>query len=238
MKSDFSPAYVLHCRPYRETSLLVDALSSEEGRISLVARGAKRKNSDLSGLLQPGQRLLLSWSGKGDLLTLTGAEADKPVTRFSQQRLLPVFYLNELVVRLLHRHEPHPDLFEAYDKSLRSLADDSVPEQLTIRKFEKRLLRAIGYGPVFDHDVDTGDPVEPGQQYYYQADRGPTGTRPPHGDFINISGATLIGMLEESLTTSATRREAKRLMRYLLQKHLGDKPLASRALYRSYLDIP
>lgn len=238
MKTDFSPAYILHRRSYRETSLLLDVLSRDAGRISLIAKGAKREKSSLAGLLQPCQRLLLSWSGNSELMTLTGAEADKPFLQIGQKRLIPAFYLNELVVRLLHRHESHPELFVAYDKALAALADEIRPEQGTIRKFEKRLLQAIGYGPVFDHDVDTGKPVESGRDYFYQADHGPVSVRPSHADFIKINGTTLIGMKEDALNTDFSLREAKRLMRYLLQKHLGDKPLASRDLYKSYMNVP
>lgn len=238
MRTELTPAYILHRRSYRETSLLLDVLSRDEGRISLVAKGAKREKSAMAGFLQPCQRLLLSWSGTSDLMTLTGAETDKPLIHISQQRLIPAFYINELVVRLLHRHESHPELFEAYDRTLTALGDESLPEQGTIRKFEKQLLQAIGYGPVFDHDVNTGKAVQSGRYYFYQADRGPVTDRPQRGDFIRINGTTLIGMKEDALNTEASRREAKRLMRYLLQKHLGDKPLASRALYQSYLNIP
>jgi len=238
MRTDFTPAYILHRRSYRETSLLLDVISRDAGRISLIAKGAKREKSPMAGLLQPCQRLLLCWSGKSELMTLTGAEADRPFIQIGQKRLLPAFYLNELVVRLLHQHESHPELFEAYDRTLAALADETLPEQGTIRRFEKQLLQAIGYGPVFDHDVNTGESIESGRDYFYQADHGPVSVRPPHGDFIKVNGTTLIGMKEDALNTDASLREAKRLMRYLLQKHLGDKPLASRELYQSYLNVP
>ena len=236
MKADLNPAFILHRRPYRETSYLLDIFSREYGRISLVAKGIRKKGSAKAGLLQPYQRLLLSWSGKTDLMNLVNAEPDKNAYNLKNEKLLTGFYINELITRILHRHEAHPDLFDSYDEILQQLSEGITDARCLIRIFEKRLLEATGYGLVLDRDVDTGKPVEPDTFYYYQAEHGPSVREPGTRDFQKISGRTLIELNHERILTTEVMQEAKLLMRYVLHKHLGARPLASRSLYKSYLD--
>lgn len=237
MKIGLHPAYVLHYRPYRETSLLLDVFSRDHGRVSLVAKGAKRKRGDAALLLQPYQRVLLSWSGKSELMTLTGVEPDGPTEILAQDRLIAAFYINELVMRLLHQHEAHSELFVIYDKTLKALANRTSEPQASIRIFEKCLLQALGYGLVLDHDVETGIKIDSRENYYYMAERGPSRNPPAHDDHVQISGQTLIALQQEVLVQPGVLQESKKLMRYILRRHLGPKPLASKALYASYLGI-
>jgi len=237
MKAGLNPAYVLHYRPYRETSLLLDAFSRDYGRVGLIAKGAKRKGSGASLLLQPYQRLLLAWSGNSELMTLTRVELDGPAHIPEQDRLIGAFYINELVMRLLHQHEAHPELFDIYDMTISALALKDSEQQAVIRIFEKRLLQALGYGLVLDHDVETGMIIDVDLDYYYLAERGPVRTAPENSDHARISGLTLFSLLHEDLTRRNVLHESKRLMRHILQKHLGRKPLASRALYASYMNM-
>ena len=237
MKAGLHPAYVLHYRPYRETSMLLEAFSRDYGRVSLIAKGAKQKRNGAALLLQPYQRLLLSWSGKSELMTLTGVEPDSPMNILGQDRLIAAFYINELVIRLLHQHEAHPELFAIYDATLNALALKENAQEAIIRVFEKRLLQALGYGLVLDHDVETGMKIDGNLDYYYLAERGPARNIPTDSDHVKISGLTLLSLLREDLTHRNVLHESKMLMRYILQKLLGQKPLASRALYVSYQNM-
>ena len=237
MKAGLHPAYVLHYRPYRETSMLLDVFSRDHGRVGLVAKGAKQKRNNISLLLQPYQKLLMSWSGRGELMTLNQVELDRPASIPEEDRLISAFYINELIIRLLHQHEAHPELFMVYDATLGDLAIKEKEQQAIIRIFEKRLLQSLGYGLVLDHDVETGIPVDDSRDYYYQAERGPVTNIPSDMDFVRVSGTTLNALAHESLTDRNALDESKKLMRYILQKHLGQKPLASRSLYASYVGI-
>ena len=236
MKTELSPAYVLHRRSYRETSQLLDVFSREHGRVSLVAKGVRKKNSTRTEILQPFQPVLLAWSGKHELMNLTDAETDGPCYNLTGERLLTGFYLNELVIRLLHQGEAHTELFDAYDRSLYDLSRGEIPAPITIRLFEKSILESTGYGLILDHDSDTGAGIEDSTTYFYQADRGASRHRPAGRDFVEISGRTLIDLADGNLHDKRSLNQCKILMRYILQKHIGNKPLASRILYRSYLD--
>ncbi len=183
------PGYVLHHWPYRDTSLLVEILTRDYGRIGLVARGAKRSRSRIYGVLQPFIPLIVSWTGRGDLGTLTAAETYGPMASLGGRGMMNGFYVNELLVRLLHRHDPHPKLFEAYIEVLLRLEDltgDNISgpgldsetvmnllEQRALRIFEKNLLRELGYGLVLDHDVVTGQPICQDARYDYHIEKGP-----------------------------------------------------------------
>ena len=236
MRVELNPSFILHRRPYRETSLLLDVFSRDYGRFNMVARGVRRKGNKQAELIQPYQCLQLAWSGKGELMTLTNAEPDKPPYVLAGQNLLAGFYVNELLVRMLHLHEAHPELFEIYEKSLSRLATKNMEQQAVIRLFEKHLLYNTGYGLVLDHDVILKTAIDAETEYFYQADRGPSVTRPAANDFIKLSGKTLIALCHEELDDEITLRETKLLMRYILNRHLGARPLASRELYKSYLE--
>ena len=238
MRVELHPCYVLHGRPYRETSLLLDVFSRLHGRLGLIAKGVRKQRGDKRALLQPGRKINLAWTARRELGTLTQAEAASderaPVTA-----ALSMFYVNELLVRLLHRNEPHPELFDSYCEAMDNLAEGQG-EQAALRVFEKRLLQCLGYGLALETDVD-GNPVQPGARYQYLLERGPTPVVAAHCDGIGISGRTLLALAGEDLGVPASHcaivlGEAKQLMRAALGRLLGDKPLRSRALYRSHLD--
>lgn len=236
MKTALTPSFVLHTRPYRETSLLIDLFSREHGRVSLVARGVRKKNSSRYSLLQPYQRLLVAWSGKSELMTLTDVELDMRPYNLTSRRVIAGFYLNELLARLLHQGDPHADLFDMYDRTLAELDCNESNEALAIRLFEKKILEAIGYGLTLDIDVGTGEVIQPGISYYYRADKGASRQRPEKTDYMEVSGDMLMALKQESFSNENLLRECKIFMRYLLQKHIGNKPLASRKLFASYIE--
>ena len=231
MRYTLQPSYVLHQRPYRETSLLLEIFSLEHGRLGLVARGARRGKSGWRALLQAFRPLLLSWSGRGELCSLVGAEPGDPMPQLQGHALLSAFYVNELLMRLLHRHEPHPELYQAYQCALVSLAGHGEAEQI-LRIFEKRLLEAIGYGLILDTDVASGQPVLPGRKYVYGVEQGPSSAPLGSQGGVLLDGETLVALERERLDSPEIRVQAKALMRYVLAVYLGDKPLASRELFR------
>lgn len=228
------PCYVLHQRPYRETSLLIEVLSRDHGRLTLIAKGARRQRSPQRPLLQPLRRLNLAWTLRSELGTLTQAEAADAVPAMSADGILSAFYLNELLMRLLHRHEPHPDLFSAYASILAALSEPAGAEA-ALRVFEKRLLLGLGYGLVLDHDVESGAALVSESHYFYDLERGPTKTPRPGAQTIPISGVTLNALNRECLEGELQLSEAKKLMRTVLGLHLGAKPLSSRELYRKFI---
>ena len=167
-----APGYVLHTRPWRETSLVVEAFTGEHGRLGLVARGVRQSRSRFRGLLLPFRLLLLSWSGRGELPTLTGADTEGPVRALRGRALFSGFYLNELLLKLLPRNDAHPELFEDYGRAIDELGGSGILDGV-LRTFEKGLLDALGYGPTLDRAADTGDPIFPDRRYRYVPERGP-----------------------------------------------------------------
>jgi len=173
MKVSLNPCYILHQRPYRETSLILDVFSHDYGKLSLVARGARKGRNSQRPIMQPNQKLNIAWVIRGDMGTLTSIEAVGKNYNLAGRELLAAFYVNELLIRLLHKHEPYPELYGAYETALQHLGG-CKNEQVVLRVFEKRLLETLGYGLVLDHDVISGKAIEAGAVYYYHADSGPT----------------------------------------------------------------
>lgn len=219
------PAWVLHRRPYRDTSEIADLFTSEHGRVAVVARGARARGRRRF-LLEPFLPLFVSWSGRGELRTLVAAEARGGLASAAGQHLLSMFYLNELLLRLLRKHDPHPETFADYEQALRALAA-GMDEAPTLRYFECRLLGAMGYGLHLSVDVD-GRPVEPGQTYEYQLEAGPVAVSPGHVRGIVIAGRSLLELDRESLQDPAALRQVRRLLQASLALYLGERPLKSR----------
>ena len=229
MRETLAPAYVLHRRPFSETSLILETFTRDHGRVGLLAKGARRAKSRWSGLLEPFQRVALSWSGRGELPSLTSVEVSHTSRRLVGREVIAGLYLNELLMRLTVRHDAHPELFEHYGGALAGLSG-GVSEEAALRLFEKRLLDSIGYGLVTQYEADTGEAIVANAEYHYVRELGPskgsvTGCR--------VSGEVLLALESEDLTGAEQLRQAKRLMRFLLAPHLGDKPLHTRALYET-----
>ena len=235
------PAYVLHRRPYRDSSLLLDVFTPEFGRVGLVARGARQAKSRGQAVLQAFQPLLLSWSGGGELASLAAVESGGPPRWLSGPALMSGLYLNELLARLLHRHDPHPDLYAAYQSALAALAPAADLEPV-LRIFEKRLLGELGYGLVLEHEADSGRPVEADRLYAYHLGAGPvrcdSEERAMPAPALLIRGDSLLALARECLDQATRLREAKRLMRAALAAHLGGRPLASRRLFTRQAEPP
>lgn len=223
---DFQRAYLLHSRPYRETSLLLDVFSIEQGLLSLVARGARAAKSRARGCLQLFTPLLISWMGRGDLLSLTHVETAGLSWFAYGKPALTGFYVNELLVRLLHRHDPHPELFALYERTLHQLGEDKVREECALRLFEQELLSALGYGFALDCD-EYGEALRPELAYQFVAERGLV-----RSEFSSaLKGEHLLLAAQQDFSREDVRLSAKRLMRVVFYHYLGGKPLASRALF-------
>lgn len=222
------PGFVLHSYPYKETSLIVDVFSRDYGRVALIAKGAKRPHSKLRGVLQTFQPLSISWSGKAEVRTLTAAEWIGGLLPLEKSALLCGFYLNELLVKLLARDDPHPALFDHYITTLNQLAHDE-PAPIVLRKFERALLRETGVGGNFAVCTTTGSPIEQAEIYVVDPERGP---RLPHpaDTAPRVSGKTLLDMEREDYSDSITQMQSKFLMRFLLAHHLSGAPLNTRQI--------
>ncbi|SFW13315.1 DNA repair protein RecO [Nitrosovibrio sp. Nv17] len=223
------PAYVLHAYPYRETSLVVEAFTRDCGRIPLLAKGARRPGSALRGLLRGFQPLLLTWGGKSELHTLYKAEWQGGQPPLQGSGLICGFYLNELLVRLLHRHDPHEQLFMYYGEALAELGAGSDPAPI-LRSFEQRMLRELGYALTLDRDIASGGPTRPDAEYRYEIERGPVAWDDLPLAGPKVSGKTLLDMERGNYTDTATRQQSRVLMRYILNHYLGDRPLHTRQL--------
>lgn len=233
-KASLQPAYVLHSRPYRDTSLLLEVLTPEFGRVGLIARGARGPKSKIRALLQPFRGLLVSWTGRGELYTLSGVEEVTPTRSLHGDGLASGFYLNELLMRLTERHDPHPRTFGGYVRAIESLAvDASGPRAL--RLFEKYLLEDLGYGLLLDHDAVTLEAIEADQLYCYEIERGPIAAQTCAGGVV-MRGHSLISLHNDELEDLNSLQEAKRLMRSVLGWYLGALPLRSREMVYAAVD--
>lgn len=229
MRVDLHPAFVLHQRAYRESSALLEVLSSAHGRVGLVARGARARGPAWRANLQPLRPLLVAWSGRGELGTLTGLEADGPALVPAGRHLLSGLYMNELLVRLLPRHDPCARLYACYERSLHALAAAQAAAPV-LRLFEKELLETLGYGLLLERDVHSGAPIAAQERYHYHAELGPSRSANAAAASVTVTGRTLLGLARGRLEDAETLREARTLMRFLLQPHLGPRPLHTREL--------
>jgi len=232
---DAQPAFVLHTYPYLETSLIVEAYARDQGRIALVARGARRPKSSLRGVLLPFQPLLVAWTGKKDLRTLTRAEWRGAYAPLKGRPLICGFYLNELLLKLLARDDPHEELFAVYERTLDALAAGAEPSAL-LRCFEIALLRELGYAMILDRDVERDEPVARERSYVYVVERGPMAVSAARSG-VELSGQTLIDMQSGSFSSVATQQESRTLMRALISHYLGNQVLHTRQLLRDLQDL-
>lgn len=227
-------AYVLHRYPYQESSLIIELFTLAEGRVGAVARGARRPKSQFARL-QPWQPYLVSWRGRGDLVTLTGAEDSGTLVQLRGIAVACGFYLNELLIRLLQRWDPYPGLYAAYQGALEALAAGEAPDWV-LRRFEYRLLQEIGFGFDLSACMQCGRPLEAdGASWVYLPEQGLICAEHAGKGVATCSRAALI-----SLQGGGERPEApdKRVIKQWLQgalaTHLGGKPLQSQALLQVY----
>ena len=220
------PAYILHHRPFRDSSQILDILSEDHGKLALVARGSRGAKSRLKGILRPFMPLSLSWVQRSDLGTLTGAEVRGAPLRLVGDALLSGYYVNELLLYLLHRHDPQPAVFSVYEKTIQALAaTDNVA--FCLRQFEIELLRQLGYAMNFDHEFGSSDPLQAAQHYEYRFEQGPVAVQRDNGPMV-FTGAELTAIGEQKFDDPQILKLAGRLLREVIGFHLDGKELKSR----------
>jgi DNA repair protein RecO (recombination protein O) len=229
------PAYVLHHRPYRDTSRILELFTRDHGRISVFARGARaarKTGASLISTLQPFNRLLVSWTARSEAGQLTGAEFDGAVSAIPPDRLVSAFYLNELLLKLFTRHDSHPDVFALYAQTIESLKRDTHPLR-ALRLFEKRLLDAIGYGLALQQEFASGAPIEPAAAYYYRLEQGAVRIQGVAESGVVFSGEVLLALAREDLDDPATCGAVRPLLRSALDRCLEGRELRTRQVMRA-----
>ncbi|MGN8157143.1 DNA repair protein RecO [Salinisphaera sp. SWV1] len=225
MRVDLTPALVLHRRPWRDTSLIVEAFSREHGRVGAIAKGARRARSRWRGLLEPLSAVALSWSGRGELYTLTGVEYMRGYV-LSGHALMGGLYAAELVMRLTARDDPHPRIHDSLAALLDAMGE-GAPAIVGLRFFERDLLEELGYGLNLVATGD-GDPVVAEADYAWHPEQGlRRGPARAAANEIAVGGRTLIGLLHGRLPDREAVRQARHLMQAALAPHIGAKPLKS-----------
>lgn len=234
MRVQDQPAYILHHRPFRDTSQIIDIISRDYGRISLVSRGSRAPKSRIKSILQSFTPLLLSWSGKGEMPTLVSAETQASKIKPLTGKALPsAFYVNEVLIKLVHKHDENADIYYLYESIIQLLANGRDIEPV-LRMFEKNLLELLGFGLNLLTNADSGKPVLADREYAYYLEFGPVELVSVNDDsFITkLSGASLIDLFNNSLESEQSLKDAKRLMRSILNYYLQGKPIKSRELFR------
>lgn len=239
---DGQSAYILHSHPYSETSLVLDVFSRDHGRLPLLARGARRPRSALRGILQAFQPVELGWFGGGEVRTLARAEWIGGLPLLDGTGLMLGYYLNELLLKLLPREDAHAALFEAYAATLRALAAEAGGSSSAahLRRFEKSLLRELGYGLSLEFDVSNGAPLEPEKTYHYRIERGPIEAFGDDEGFVDAQifhGKTLLDLACDDLDDPRTLAESKALMRMLINHHLAGHSLQSRRVFMELQEL-
>ena len=227
MNVSLQAAYVLHRRPYSDSSLLVELFSLGQGRQPVVARGARKASKRGRPPLQPFLPIWAAWRGRGEVATLTGAEPRAAPLDLEGERLFCGMYLNELVMKLTPRGEPLEGLFQLYEQTLGRLGRDGALAPV-LRTFELAMLEELGYGMLLTHSADD-HPVSPDAWYEYAPDQGPRPVADPGP--VAVRGATLLAMAERDFSDPEVRRQALRVMRRTIDHHLDHKALKSRELF-------
>jgi DNA repair protein RecO (recombination protein O) len=219
----------LHQYAYRDTSRIVEIFTADQGRLTLFARGLASARSPLKGVLRPFQRLLISWTQRSEAGQLVQAEVDGEITRLATDRLMSGFYLNELLLKLTERGDPHPEIFLSYASCITALAGGAAQEA-ALRRFEKRLLEDLGYGLELAHTA-SGERLDPQGYYRIAPQRGPIAcvAEAPGA----VYGRSLEDLRAESFEDPRTLKDAKRVLRTALDACLDGRPLKTREILRA-----
>lgn len=224
------PAYVLHRRAYRETSFLVELFTPEYGRLTVVARGVRKAKSSSAGLLQPFTPLLVSWTGKGELMTLSHVEANGIMKSLNGECLFAGFYLNELLMGLLQKWDAHARLYSIYEKTIVTLQADML-EHKALRLFEISLLKELGYGLLPTSHSSLHNTFSPDKFYRFLPEMGFILSEINEAKSNIFSGNSLIAIGKEDWQNEEVLQDAKRLIRFVLAPLLGTRQIHSRKLF-------
>ena len=239
------PAFLLHHYPWRDTSRILELLTRSHGRVSVIARGSRQSAAASGGVLQAFTACLVSWSARGEMGYLTGAErayssatSSAPAGEVARsagegsalrgERLMSGFYANELLLKLLQRNDPHPALFAAYATLLERLHAPVEDASRALRIFEKRLLDELGWGLNLEHEAASGAPLEPGRSYRYGLEGGAEPLDGVAEGTLIFCGASLLSLARERLDDPRSLADARRLLRAALDRLLDGRPLRTR----------
>jgi DNA repair protein RecO (recombination protein O) len=227
---ELTPGYILHHRPWRDTSRILEVLTREHGRLTLFAHAVRGPAARLAPVLQPFWPLLLSWSGRGEAPPLRHAERADDAGPLPPACVMAAFYLNELLLKLTTRHDPLPALFDHYHATLGRLRAGG-PLEPALRLFEKHLLELVGFGLELESEAQGGVPLEADGYYQFRPSQGLV--RAAAHDAGALAGASLIGLRQERLSGTRALEDARRLLHAALGACLEGRPLATRAVARS-----
>jgi len=227
---DGEPAWLLHYRPFRDTSLILDLMTREHGRLSVVARGSRSAKSRLRGILRPFLPLVVSWTGRAELGTLTGADIDGPPVRLVGDALMSGYYMNELLLKLVPRHDPQPEIFDAYAATIRMLRSETGVAR-RLREFELELLRLLGYEVDLERDGASHAVLEPDTLYEYRAEQGAVPVSAREGAMV-FTGAELLAIARRDFDRLEVLSSAARLLRGVIAYHLDGRELLTRRVLR------
>ena len=229
MRVQQQPGYVLHHRPFRDSSQILDVLTRDHGKIAVVARGSRGSRSRLAGVLRPFLPLRVSWVAKSDLGTLTGAEASGRPADLRGDALLSAYYVNELILHFLHRHDAQPEVFVLYADVIPALVGGDVAP--TLRNFELEFLGLLGYAVNLEYEASSHVDIEASRYYDYRVEEGPVPVSRSDGPLI-FQGSTLQSIAARCFDDADVLDAAGRLLRAVLRHHLGGKELQSRKVLR------
>ena len=231
MRVSKEPSFVIRTTPFSESSLIVDVFSRKYGRLNLLAKGARRKKSRFRGNLQKFCLLQMSWAGRGKVPTIRNLLLNNNFD-ISGNYFYSACYLNELLIKLLHNHDPHPKLFDAYQRSLERLVN-SADEFGTLRIFEKKILKELGYALILDTEANRIDPISNKKFYFYDFNSGPVPTQDSNEG--SISGATLQALAIEEFHSNRVRLESRKLLDNAIRTYFNHKVLHCRDVYQQTL---
>jgi len=220
------PAYVLHHRPFRDSSQILDIVTRDHGKIAVVARGSRGSKSRLAGILRPFLPLRVSWVARSDLGTLTGADTAGAPSGLRGDAMLSAYYVNELLLNFLHRHDPQPEIYGLYKQTIDALSAHAEIAPC-LRSFEIELLSLLGYAVNFEHESGTHQDLDPEQSYEYRVEQGAVAVSRSSGPMV-FTGATLLAINAQRFEEPPVLRSASRLLREVIAHHLGGKELKSR----------
>ncbi|MDE2448396.1 MAG: DNA repair protein RecO [Gammaproteobacteria bacterium] len=225
-----APGYILHHRPYRDTSRILEVLVRDHGRLTLFARGVRGPKPRFGGVLQPFVPLLLSFQLGREAGQLTGAESAESAPSLPAGSLMAGFYLNELLLKLTARHDPMAEVFEDYRRALLGLRAGGKVE-VVLRVFEKRLLEVVGYGVDLTSEARTGKDIEAEGFYRYQASQGLVPAKA--SDTEAVAGSSLLALAREELGDGRQLEDARKVLKAALAERLEGKELTTRRVARA-----
>lgn len=233
-KISLEPAFVLHTRPFQETSIIVELFTASFGRINAVAKGAKRPKSPLRSILTPSSKLSVTLSGKHDLKNLSSAEITDHFSLTSGLAINSLVYINELIIKATEKEDPHQGVFKFYESLLRSMSknQDRILIEKLLREFELNLLQEMGYGVDLQREAETSKKIEKSKQYQFDPDKGFSAVNRENDNINVFKGDDILRFFEGNLEKKTTRDASKSIMRASLDYHLGNKTLNIRKYLR------